>query len=113
MSKTLQPVRGTHDILPDEMRKRRFVAEVAQHTASLYGFGEIQTPIFEFSDVFHRTLGDSSDVVTKETYSFDDRGGESLTLRPELTAGIARAFISNGLQQDLPCKFFYHGPAFR
>lgn len=109
----LQPVRGTYDLLPAQARQRRFVIDAARSKAETYGFGEIQTPIFEFSDVFHRTLGDTSDVVTKETYTFADRGGESLTLRPELTASVVRAFLSNGLQQDLPCKFFYYGPAFR
>ncbi len=113
MSKTLQPVRGTHDILPEESRKRRFISDTAFAIAERYGYGEISTPIFEFSDVFHRTLGDSSDVVSKETYSFEDRGGESLTLRPEFTAGVVRAFLSNGMQQNLPCRFAYHGPAFR
>lgn len=112
MSK-LQPVRGTHDILPGEARQRRFIIETMREVAERYGFGEIATPIFEFSDVFHRTLGDTSDVVTKETYTFDDRGGELLTLRPEFTAPVVRAFLSNGLQQNLPCKFYYHGPAFR
>lgn len=112
MSK-LQPVRGTHDILPIESRQRRFVVEAMQQVAERYGFGEIATPMFEFSEVFHRTLGDTSDVVTKETYTFTDRGGESITLRPEFTASVVRAFLSNGLQQNLPCKFFYHGPAFR
>ena len=113
MSKSLQPVRGTHDILPEESRIRRFIVNQALEIAERYGYGEISTPIFEFSDVFHRTLGDSSDVVSKETYSFEDRGGESLTLRPEFTAGVVRAFLSNGLQQNLPCRFAYHGPAFR
>lgn len=80
MSKSLQPVRGTHDILPEESRIRRFIVNQALEIAERYGYGEISTPIFEFSDVFHRTLGDSSDVVSKETYSFEDRGGESLTL---------------------------------
>ncbi len=113
MSSKLQPVRGTYDLLPEGSRQRAFILNLARKRAELYGFGEIQTPVFEFSDVFHRTLGDTSDVVTKETYTFDDRGGESLTLRPELTASVVRAFISGGLQQDLPCKFFYAGPAFR
>jgi histidyl-tRNA synthetase len=113
MSKSLQPVRGTYDLLPEGSRQRAFILNLARNRAELYGFGEIQTPIFEFSEVFHRTLGDTSDVVTKETYTFADRGGESLTLRPELTASVVRAFISGGLQQDLPCKFFYAGPAFR
>ena len=112
MSK-LQPVRGTHDILPEESRRTRHVVETAREMAERYGFGEISTPIFEFTDVFKRTLGDTSDVVTKEMYTFEDRGGEELTLRPEYTAGIARAFISGGLRQHAPCKFFGHGPMFR
>ncbi len=113
MSQKLQPVRGTHDLLPEDSRKFRFIIEQALSVAARYGYGEINTPIFEFSDVFHRTLGDTSDVVTKETYSFEDRGGEKLTLRPEFTASIARSFISNSLQDSLPLKFFYSGPAFR
>src|SRR4029077_7912617 len=99
--------------LPEESRKFRHVVNTALSVAERYGYGEIMTPVFEFSEVFHRTLGDTSDVVTKETYTFTDRGGESLTLRPEFTAGVARAFISNGLQDQLPLKFFYAGPAFR
>lgn len=79
----------------------------------LYGYGEIETPIFEFSEIFHRTLGETSDVVSKETYTFLDRGGESLTLRPEGTAGVARAFVSEGMAQNLPLKFYYSGPMFR
>jgi len=86
---------------------------VARNIALRYGLGEISTPIFEFSEVFKRTLGETSDIVTKEMYAFEDRGGSKITLRPEGTAGIARAFISNGLAQNLPCKFFYEGPMFR
>ena len=110
---SLQPVRGTHDILPDEMRRHRRVVETARAVAERYGYLEMATPIFEFSDVFQRTLGDTSDIVTKEMYSFADRGGEQLTLRPEGTAGVARALISGGLMQHLPLKYFYHGPMFR
>lgn len=113
MSAKLQPVRGTHDMLPEEARHFCHVVETARGVAERYGYGEIMTPIFEFSEVFHRTLGDTSDVVTKETYTFTDRGGESLTLRPEFTAGIARAFISGGLANELPLKLFAAGPAFR
>ena len=109
----VKPVRGTHDILPDDIGRFRHVEETARDVARRYGYGEISTPIFEFTEVFARTLGDTSDVVTKEMYSFDDRGGESLTLRPEGTAGVARAFISNGLAQSLPLRFFYRGPMFR
>jgi len=113
MSQKLQPVRGTHDLLPADTARFRFIRETALRIATCYGYGEIMTPLFEFSDVFHRTLGDTSDVVSKETYSFTDRGGEQLTLRPEFTASIARSFISNSLQDSLPLKFFYAGAAFR
>jgi histidyl-tRNA synthetase len=109
----LQPARGTQDLLPESFRAFRKIDELAYHQAKLYGFEGIETPIFEFSDVFHRTLGETSDMVSKETYTFADRGGDSLTLRPEGTAGIARAFISNGLAQNLPLKFYYSGPMFR
>ena len=109
----LKPVRGTQDILPEENRRYRLVEDIALGVADRYGFGEISTPIFEFTEVFNRTLGDSSDIVTKEMYTFQDKGSDSITLRPEGTAGIARAFISNGLQQQLPIKFFYRGPMFR
>ena len=110
---SLQPVRGTHDLLPDEMRAHRRVSDKARATAGRYGFQEIATPIFEFSQIFKRTLGDTSDVVTKEMYTFIDKGGDEITLRPENTAGVARSFISEGLGQSVPIKFFYSGPMFR
>ena len=110
---SLRPVRGTHDLLPADCRRQRAVIETFRGIVERYGFGEIATPIFEFTEVFARTLGETSDVVTKEMYSFADRGGDSLTLRPEYTAGIARALISGGLQQSLPLKFYGHGPMFR
>ena len=111
--KSLQPVRGTHDLLPDAFRRHRHVAGRAKAIAEAYGYLEMATPIFEFTDVFKRTLGDTSDVVSKEMYSFADRGGEEVTLRPENTAGVCRAVMSNGLRQSLPVKFFYDGPMFR
>jgi histidyl-tRNA synthetase len=110
---SLQPVRGTHDLLPAEMRGHRHVSDRARAAALRYGFEEMATPIFEFSQVFKRTLGDTSDVVTKEMYSFVDKGGDEVTLRPENTAGVARSFISEGLAQSVPVKFFYSGPMFR
>lgn len=109
----LQPVRGTHDLLPDEMRRYRRVVDTARDSAECYGFLEMETPIFEFAEVFKRTLGDTSDIVTKEMYTFTDRGGETITLRPEGTASVARALISGGLAQHLPLKYFYSGPMFR
>lgn len=109
----MQRVRGTQDLFPESNLGFRWIESTARETSSLYGFGEIQTPVLEFTEVFSRTLGETSDVVQKETYSFIDRGAESLTLRPEGTAGIARAFISEGLAQKIPLKFFYSGPMFR
>ena len=109
----LQPARGTSDLLPDAMVAHQQVVSTARDAGARYGFQEMATPIFEFAEVFSRPLGDSSDVVTKETYNFTDRGGETFTLRPENTAGVVRAMISNGLTQSLPLKFFYAGPMFR
>jgi histidyl-tRNA synthetase len=109
----LQPVRGTQDLLPEEQRRHRTVSETARLIAERYGYQEVATPIFEFTEVFARPIGETSDIVTKEMYSFTDRGGEEITLRPEYTAGLVRAIISNGLTQSLPLKFFASGPMFR
>jgi histidyl-tRNA synthetase len=111
--KSLQPVRGTQDLLPSEQRRHRFVAETARTLAERWGYHEIATPIFEFTEVFARPIGETTDIVQKEMYSFRDRGGEEITLRPEYTAGIVRAVISNGLAQSLPLKLFASGPMFR
>jgi histidyl-tRNA synthetase len=110
---SLQPVRGTRDLIGEEQRRHRKVIDTARHIASLYGFEEWSTPIFEETRVFSRTLGETSDVVTKEMYTFEDRGGDSITLRPENTASVCRALVSNGLTQSLPQKVFYAGPMFR
>lgn len=110
---SLQPVRGTHDLLPEAMRGYRHVVDTARRIVERYGFDEVATPIFEFSQVFKRTLGEATDVVTKEMYSFTDKGDEEITLRPENTAGVARAFISEGLAQQVPVRYFYAGPMFR
>jgi histidyl-tRNA synthetase len=110
---TARPVRGTHDIVGEELRRHRAVAETGRTIASRWGYQEIVTPIFEYTEVFARSLGDVSDIVTKEMYTFTDRGGESITLRPENTAGVCRAVISLGLYQQLPVKLFYYGPMFR
>ncbi|MBT5575288.1 MAG: histidine--tRNA ligase [Alphaproteobacteria bacterium] len=111
--KPMQPVRGTSDLMPKQKSQMNAVVETATLIANRYGFQDMETPIFEFTEVFSRPLGASSDVVAKETYSFEDRGGTSLTLRPEGTASVMRALISNGLTQSLPQKFFYAGPMFR
>jgi len=109
----LQPARGTHDILPEEMRGHRHVVETSGDVAERYGYEFMATPIFEFSQVFKRTLGDTSDIVTKEMYTFTDKGGDEVTLRPENTAGVARCYMSEGLAQNTPVRFFYAGPMFR
>ena len=109
----LQSPRGTSDLLPQDMAGHRHVINTAKTISLSFGFEEMATPIFEFTEVFARPLGETSDVVSKETYSFTDRGGEALTLRPEGTAGVVRALISAGLTQTLPQKFFYAGPMFR
>ena len=109
----IRPVRGTHDLYGETIRRHRHVIDTGRDTARLYGYEEIATPIFEFTEVFERSLGDTSDVVTKEMYTFEDRGGDSLTLRPENTASVARAVISGGMLQALPLKLFYAGPMFR
>jgi histidyl-tRNA synthetase len=113
MTTNLQAVRGTRDLLPEECERFRHIDNVAYEQARRYGFGQIMTPIFEFADVFQRTLGDTSDIVNKEMYTFTDRGGDALTLRPEGTAGIARSFVSEGMTQNLPVRFYYYGPMFR
>ncbi|HEY1260434.1 MAG TPA: histidine--tRNA ligase [Stellaceae bacterium] len=110
---TLQPVRGTQDLLPETARRHRRVTDTARVVAERYLFIEMATPIFEFTEVFSRPIGESSDIVSKEMYTFLDRGGEEITLRPENTAGVVRAVLSNGLIQSLPLKFFYSGPMFR
>lgn len=91
----------------------RHVCAISRETSHRYGYAEIATPIFEFTGVFDRTLGEATDVVTKEMYTFEDRNGDSLTLRPEGTAPVARAVVTNGLAQHVPLKFYYEGPMFR
>jgi histidyl-tRNA synthetase len=109
----LQPVRGTRDLIGEDARAHHHVIDAARAIAGRYGYGPIETPVFEFTDVFQRTLGETSDIVTKEMYTFEDKGGDSLTLRPEGTAGIARAVLSGGLQNEMPLKWCYAGPMFR
>ncbi|MGN1080243.1 MAG: histidine--tRNA ligase [Alphaproteobacteria bacterium] len=109
----LQPARGTRDIYGKDLSAFLFVENTARDFAKRYGFGEIQTPVFEATEVFARGVGETSDIVSKEMYTFTDRGGESFTLRPEGTAGVVRAFISEGMEQNQPVKLFYAGPMFR
>lgn len=110
----LQSVRGTKDLYGDDILRFNKIIEIAKNFANSYYFEELQTPIFEFSEIFERNLGEDSDILTKEVYKFVDRSNNSLTLRPEFTAAIVRAFIANGLiSRAMPQKFFSYGPIFR
>ena len=110
---TPQAIRGTQDIFGAEAEAFSHVVETFDRVRRLYRFRRIEMPVFEKTQVFSRSLGETTDVVSKEMYSFDDRGGESLTLRPEFTAGIARAYLTNGWQQYAPVRLATHGPLFR
>src|SRR5918997_1582221 len=108
MSKVSAP-RGTADILPADSWKWQAVERLARETATVYHFDEIRTPVFEHTELFHRGVGETSDIVNKEMYTFEDRGGPSVTLRPEGTAGVVRAAIESGLlnQEGSRVKVFY------
>ncbi len=110
---TPQAVRGTQDIFGAEAEAFAFVVETFERVRRLYRFRRVEMPVFEKTAVFSRSLGETTDVVSKEMYSFEDRGGESLTLRPEFTAGLARAYLTDGWQQHAPLKVATHGPLFR
>jgi histidyl-tRNA synthetase len=108
-----QTVRGTRDLVGKHKKIFRHIEATAYSIAQNYGFQEIETPMFEFSEVFHRAMGETSDAVSKETYSFTDRGGDQITLRPEGTAGVVRAYITEGMAQHNPNRLYYYGPMFR
>ena len=110
----IRNIKGTHDILPAETKKWQSLEKIVRQCSELFGFEEIRTPIFEQTKLFSRSVGSDSDIVSKEMYSWDDRDGTSLTLRPELTASIARSFIQNNLKAISPLnKLYYLGPLFR
>jgi len=113
MNSTPLPVRGTQSLLGEDADRFHAVIAAFDRVRRLYGFKRIEVPVIEPTAVFARTMGETTDVVSKEMYSFDDRSGDSITLRPEFTAGIARAYLSEGWQQFAPLKVATHGPAFR
>ena len=114
MSEINRAVKGTNDLLPNDSYKWQFVEKKMLETARLFGFNEIRVPVFEHTEVFKRSVGDTTDVVQKEMYTFDDKGGRSITLRPELTAGVVRSVIENGLLNGpLPLKVCYIGGCYR
>lgn len=111
-----QPVKGTHDLFGEEMIGMQYVIDVLSATAELYAYKRISTPVLEYTEVFSRGTGGSSDIVRKEMYTFNDKGDRSVTMRPEFTAGVVRSVVSNKMYAeggDLPLKLYYHGPAFR
>ncbi|MEP6785865.1 MAG: histidine--tRNA ligase [Sphingomonadales bacterium] len=110
---TPRPIRGTQSMFGEEADRFHHVVQTFDRVRRLYGFGRVEVPVFEATAVFARSLGETTDVVSKEMYTFDDRGGDSLTLRPEFTAGIARAYLTEGWQQYAPMKVATHGPLFR
>jgi histidyl-tRNA synthetase len=113
MADKAQRVRGTQDIFGEDAARFERVVAAFDRVRRLYGFRTVHVPMFEFTEVFARSIGETTDVVSKEMYSFEDRGGESITLRPEFTAGISRAYLSNGWQQHAPLKVAAWGAAFR
>ena len=112
----LQKPKGTQDILPQEAAKWQYLENVARETFALYNYGEIRTPMFEHYEVISRSVGDTTDIVTKEMYDFEDKGGRHITLRPEGTAPVVRAYVENKLyapEVQKPTKLYYMGPMFR
>ena len=115
MSRTEIPqrIRGTQDLFGEVARRHARVVSAFEHVRGLYGLQRVEIPIFEATAVFARSIGETTDVVSKEMYTFEDRGGDSLTLRPEFTAGLSRAYLTEGWQQFVPLKLATHGPVFR
>lgn len=115
MSKNkIAPLRGMRDLLPHDLRVQQYIERIAKNISELYGYEGFSPPVLENSRIFNRTLGDTSDIVSKEIYSFTDKKGRIIALRPEFTAGIVRAFISNPkFNQELPLRLFSSGPIFR
>jgi histidyl-tRNA synthetase len=110
---TPQPIRGMQSLLGEDADRMAAVVAAFDRVRRLYGFKRVEVPVLEDTAVFARTMGETTDVVSKEMYSFEDRSGDPVTLRPEFTAGIARAYLSEGWQQYAPLKVATHGPAFR
>ena len=114
MALNVQSIKGTQDVLPSESYKNQFLESTILEIADTFGFKEIRTPVFEYTELFQRSVGDTTDVVQKEMYTFDDKGGRSITLRPEGTAGAARSFLEHGLfNETLPRKVCYFTSCYR
>ncbi|MCL2059037.1 MAG: histidine--tRNA ligase [Oscillospiraceae bacterium] len=110
----IQAPKGTRDILPADIYRWHYIESIIRGLCKSYGYREIRVPLFEHTELFSRGVGETTDIVQKEMYTFDDKAGRSLTLRPEGTAGVARAYIENGMQaQPAPQKLYYYGPMYR
>ena len=109
----IQPVRGTHDLYGEQLSKYRIIEKIVQNNANIYNFFEVVTPIFESTNLFTKPLGEASDVVLKEMYTFKDKNESMLTLRPEHTTPMLRSAISNNFLDKLPVKLYGMGPVFR
>ena len=110
----IQRPKGTKDILPQDVETWQYVEGIAKNIFQNYGFSEIRVPVFEHTELFQRGVGDTTDVVQKEMYTFEDKGGRSITLRPEGTAGVIRAYIENGMaSQPTPVKLWYNMGMYR
>src|SRR5437588_8407352 len=114
MASRFQVPRGTYDLLPEEAALRRRIVSEARALVEGAGFGQISTPIFEDSELFVRTVGEATDIVSKEMYAFEDRSGRSLTLRPEGTAPVCRAYLEHGMHREpQPVKLYTFAPMYR
>ena len=110
----IQKPKGTRDLLPGEIETWQYIEEVAKEIFETYGLREIRVPVFEYTELFERGVGETTDVVQKEMYTFEDKGGRSITLRPEGTAGVLRAYIENGMgSKPSPLKVWYAMPLYR
>jgi histidyl-tRNA synthetase len=110
----VRSIRGFHDILPEDIKRWHYIEEKARTVFELYGYSEIRIPVMEFTEVFARSIGATTDIVEKEMYTFTDRDGSSLTLRPEGTAGVVRSYIENSMYAKSPVtKLYYGGMMFR
>ena len=113
MAGNIQAIRGMHDILPEQSGLWQYLEWQIREVVQSYGYREIRFPALEMTDLFKRSIGEVTDIVEKEMYTFQDRNGDSLTLRPEGTAGCVRACIENGLLHNQTQRLWYHGPMFR
>ncbi len=113
MAKNIQAIRGMHDLLPDQSPRWQFLEARVRDVLARYGYEEVRMPIVEFTDLFKRSIGEVTDIVEKEMYTFEDRNGDSLTLRPEGTAGCVRAALEHGLLHNQTQRLWYQGPMFR